>query len=639
MKNLFLGAVFFSFATYGFAQMIPQAGSPMYAPAQANAPTHQNVSVSPSGGSMDSGTFERTMDKVFDFNSDSINLENGTLNWKGKTFEIGNSRVVKARFERYLSVDLRDQNFENYQRILSEITSMLYANNEDLNDDTLRVAWNKLYDAAEYDIDNDGCIAIANNVYQTWRMRNEFNRYRITENDSKRALEVSKRIALRNLTMMEERRKSEFDKMSNNRAKSFSNLKEVTVGKARAAAEAAEIAKNTSELAAQTAVSVATGAKSVLQFQSQTLTFLLARRFQHATISAYFYRHLYKAGAQNFEVGKEQFAKFFPISNFMPTNDVLENISNEARNDVREGMNAVSVLYDSNQRYSALQRLMETFALGENEPSVRAFDFEKKKVLLGLYRDLSALKDLGDNHDLAAIDETVERIKLVASDFPYREISSKVKIGKQASNLKIMQARACAFAGDTEGARIALEEAAKIWPLNPELDKFNDEIMQMTIGVSKYAKRFDELLEKKNYREIMTDAAEFAIALKSDAKKSAKLKEIVTDVSQIDFLIAQAKELDAQGNSYIAWEMLEKAKLIDATDPVLSRAMATIAPRVADFIRLLDAAKNSEQRGAYAAALTLYLSAQDIFPMSQSCREGIVRMSNAVLKNTVKSEN
>lgn len=598
---------------------------------QAPAPASQTVSVSPSGGSMDSGTFERTMDKIFDFNSDSINLEDGTLNWKGKTFEIGNSKVVKARFERYLAMDLRDQNFENYQKILREITSMLYSNNDDLSDETIRAAWNKLYDAAEYDIDNDGCIAIANNVFQTWRMRNEFNRYRITETDFKRNLERSRRLALRNKTVMEQEQFDEFHSGTMSPKNVASKVSKVRVGAAKIADDMADVAKMTSELAVKKATAEATGAKAVLQFQSQTLTFLLARKFQHATISAYFYRHLYKAGAQNFEVGKEQFTKFFPISNFMPTNDIVENLATEARNDVREGMISVNVLYDSKQRYSALQRLMETFVLGENEPSVRSFDFEKKKVLLQLYRDMSALKDLGDNHDLEGIEKTLERIKEVADDFPYREIYSKVKIGKQASNLKVMEARASAFSGDMDAARAALAEAAQIWPLNPELDKFNDEVMQMTVGISKYEKRFDELLEKKNYREIMSEAGEYAIALKADAKKSAKLKEVVADISQIDFLIAQAKELDTQGNSYVAWEMLEKAKLIDENDPVLSRAMADMAPRVADYVRLLDSAEDAEKKGANAAALTLFLAAQDVFPMSQTCREGIARTANAVL--------
>lgn len=607
------------------AQMITPPSS------QAPAPASQTVSVSPSGGSMDSGTFERTMDKIFDFNSDSINLEDGTLNWKGKTFEIGNSKVVKARFERYLAMDLRDQNFENYQKILREITSMLYSNNDDLSDETIRAAWNKLYDAAEYDIDNDGCISIANNVFQTWRMRNEFNRYRISETDFKRNLERARRLAVRNKTVMEQEQFDEFHSGTMSPKNVASKVSKVRVGAAKIADDMADVAKMTSELAVKKATAEATGAKAVLQFQSQTLTFLLARKFQHATISAYFYRHLYKAGAQNFEVGKEQFTKFFPISNFMPTNDIVENLATEARNDVREGMISVNVLYDSKQRYSALQRLMETFVLGENEPSVRSFDFEKKKVLLQLYRDMSALKDLGDNHDLEGIEKTLERIKEVADDFPYREIYSKVKIGKQASNLKVMEARAAAFSGDMDAARAALAEAAQIWPLNPELDKFSDEVMQMTVGISKYEKRFDELLEKKNYREIMSEAGEYAIALKSDAKKSAKLKEVVADVSQIDFLIAQAKELDTQGNSYVAWEMLEKAKLIDENDPVLSRAMADMAPRVADYVRLLDSAKDAEKKGANAAALTLFLAAQDVFPMSQTCREGIARTANAVL--------
>lgn len=306
----------------------------------------------------------------------------------------------------------------------------------------------------------------------------------------------------------------------------------------------------------------------------------------------------------------------------------MESLATEARNDVREGMITVNTLYDSGQRYTALMRLMETFMLGENEPSVRAFDYEKKKVLHQIYRDAILVKTLADNRDLAAIEEALKRISALADDFPSHEAYSKIRIAKQASNLKIMEARASAFAGNLESAKASITEAAKIWPLNPELDKFTDEVMKMSVGASKYISRFDELLERQNYREIMDNAAEFGIALRDNPEKIAKLKEIVSNVSQIDFLIAQAKELGLQGNSYVAWELLEKARAIDAADPILARAMASLAPSVAGYVQILDKARLAEKSGKFIEALNLYLRAQDIFPTSQTCREGISRISN-----------
>ena len=646
MKQIFIASMPAIFAAAALsAQILPPmqsassaapaaAESSAKAPAKAAAPASaggSNVSLSPST-SLDSGTLERTQDKLFDVETDSIDFENGSFKWKGRTFDLGSSRIVRARFERYLAMDLSDQNFDSYQKILKEITASLAPSAIDSldgaeRDAVVRAAWSKLYDAAEYDIDNDGCIAISNCVYQVWRMAGEYRKADLREKLAAREAKKAERE-----TESLERKIASDNFMAQKRAMETPKQTRVTppvMGANQVANQLKALAEAMGKKTLKEAEKTAIGAQAILQFQSQTMSFLTSRRFQHATISAYFYRILFKGNFQNFEVGKDEFAKFYPVSNMLPTNDLMESLATEARNDVRESMISVNSLYDSGQRYSALMRLMETFMLGENEPSVRAFDFEKKKVLHAVYRDMILLKDLADNRDLAAIEETLQRISAVANDFPSHEAYSKIRIAKQASNLKIMQARAAAFAGNLDEAKTALEEAATIWPLNPELDKFTDEVMKMSVGASKYISRFDELVERQNYREIMDSAAEFGIALRDNPEKIAKLKEIVGNVSQIDFLIAQAQELNLQGNSYVAWELLEKARSLDAADPILARAMASLAPTVADYVRILDKARAAEKSGRGIDALNLYLRAQDIFPTSQTCREGIERVSNS----------
>lgn len=640
MKFLKLTPIFVLFVASASAQLTPDMFSPSPAkqapqqPATPAAPI-QNASPAPasnttsstsaSSTSIDSGTLERSQDKLFDVESDSIDFENGSFKWKGKTFDLGSSRVVRARFERYLAMDLRDQNFDAYQKILKEITGILSPANDEITPEVIRSAWAKLYDAAEYDIDGDGCIAIANCVYQSWRMKVEYEKARVREVHAKYDQASAERV----LDQME--RKARMDnEAAQTRANSTSKDKRIVVAPTnvnKLAFVSKDYAEKVARKTVKEAEKIAVGAQSILQFQSQTMTFLLARKFQHANISAYFYRHIYKGGAQNFEVGKDEFTKFYPVSNILPTNDLMESLSTEARNDVREGMIAVNTLYDSGQRYTALMRLMETFMLGENEPSVRAFNYEKKKILHQLYRDVILVKTLADNRDLVAIEDALQRISALASDFPSHDAYSKIRIAKQASNLKIMEARASAFSGNLDAAKASIAEAATIWPLNPELDKFTDEVMKMSVGASKYISRFDELLERQNYREIMDNAAEFGIALRDNPEKIAKLKEIVSNVSQIDFLIAQAKELGLQGNSYVAWELLEKARTLDSADPILARAMASLAPSVADYVQILDKARLAENSGKCIEALNLYLRAQDIFPTSQTCREGISRIS------------
>lgn len=648
MKNIGISLLLCSLCLGAYAQVQPTS-----APASSNPAGNITTTNVNNSHALDSNTFERTQRSVFDFDTDSLNLETGALNWKGKTFEIGNSRVVRARFERYLATDFSKMNIDNYQAIINEIAGILAANSQTPVNESILIAWNKLYDAAEYEIDNDGSLTIANTVYTTLRMRDDYARFktdldliagrkkeltdalvdqhdktrRKTEMDIARARmnegTVDKKIRLNKDPKSENanNKDEKSDMLSGARTDDLLKIADLT----------AERAKKEAEAVAKGAQMELTGTKAMMQFQSQIVSFMLARRFQHAVIGSYFYRHLYKGHVQNFEVGRDEFKKFFPVSNFLPNNDIIENLATEARNDVREGMMAVNTLYDSGQRYNALTRLMETFLLGENEAPVRSFPFEHKKVLLTLFQDMSAMKDMSDNRDFDGILEILERVKAEASDFPYREVMSKIRTAQQASNLKIMEARAAAFNNKTEDARQAITEAATIWPLNPELDKFTKEVMEATVGVSKYAKRFDELVEKSSFREIVGDAPEYAIALRESPEKQKQLKEIVLNISQIDFMIAQAKELHAQGNSYIAWEMLEKALIIDPADPVLARAMVNLAPNVADYSLVLRKAKEAEAEGKYSVALTNYLQAQDIFPTSQECRLGVERNGKKVL--------
>ena len=83
----------------------PQANPQVNPQASASVPSVSTQPAVPQQkGFFESSTFERTADKIFDTDKDSFDFENGTLNWKGKTFNVGDSRMVRARFERYLAM-------------------------------------------------------------------------------------------------------------------------------------------------------------------------------------------------------------------------------------------------------------------------------------------------------------------------------------------------------------------------------------------------------------------------------------------------------------------------------------------------------------------------------------------------------
>ena len=181
--NLIVWSIIFAFSASGQLQTqqvasVPQSSVPAVKKQVPSVPSVSpgntaGANVSSGGGIFESATSERFADRIFDTKSDSIDFEKGTFSWKGKSFDIGNSRVVRARFERYLAMPQITSSFSNYQNIISEIESNLAASNDRLSFEKLRPVWRRLYDAAVYDVDGGACVTIANLVYSSWRMRSE----------------------------------------------------------------------------------------------------------------------------------------------------------------------------------------------------------------------------------------------------------------------------------------------------------------------------------------------------------------------------------------------------------------------------------------------------------------------------------
>ena len=168
--------------------------------------------------------------------------------------------------------------------------------------------------------------------------------------------------------------------------------------------------------------------------------------------------------------------------------------------------------------------------------------------------------------------------------------------------------------------------------MNPSIETFNEDLVGMTEGVSKYVQKFDELYERGNFRDIVAEAPEYGMALRQDKVRAEKLREVVINISRVDSLIAQANEFEKQNNPYFAWDILENAKEVAPDDPVLARALAHLAPEVSDYVKTLNRAQKAEKSGDYAAALNYFLAAQNIFPASQACRLGIERVAGKYMQ-------
>ena len=608
----------------GAAQPASPVSAPvqsMSAPAAPAAP--QQTAQAPNTGIFESSTAERFADRIFDVKTDSIDT-NGNLRWKGKTFSVGDSRIVRARFERYLSMPANLGDYENYRSILAEIEAQLAANNDNLTLENIKYAWSRLFDAAEYQIDGDSSLVIANLVYLSWRMRDEYENFKSAENEKERDVKAAKFRAKEKAEFMEYA-SDKMKRLTSRRARNSQS--NPTVGPADLGYRLQDLQRQVAELATAKAMKEAVATKAVWQFQSQILAFILERKFQQAQISAMFYRHIYRGNAQELQVGREQIKDLVQVSNFTPTADALEMIAIDARKDIADGMAAVETLYDKGDRYAALERLLETFLIGEQDVALAVFSPEKREVLRKIYKDAITIKELADSKDWGGVEEVVNEISKLAADFPSREVLSKVKTAQTASNMALLAAKQAAALGAADDVKKNIEKAALLWPLNPGIQAFNDELLGLTKGISTYVKKFDENVERGNFRDIMDEAPEYGIAFKNDSERAKKLREIVVKISQIDSLIAQAAEFERQKSPYFAWDILENASRIDSADPVLARAIARLAPEVSDYVKALNRAKDAENKKEFAAALNYYLAAQKIFPASQACRMGIERVA------------
>ena len=605
-----------------------QPASPVSAPVQSvSAPAApaapQQTAQAPNTGIFESSTAERFADRIFDVKTDSIDT-NGNLRWKGKTFSVGDSRIVRARFERYLSMPANLGDYENYRSILAEIEAQLAANNDNLTLENIKYAWSRLFDAAEYQIDGDSSLVIANLVYLSWRMRDEYENFKSAENEKERDVKAAKFRAKEKAEFMEYA-SDKMKRLTSRRARNSQSSP--TVGTADLGYRLQDLQRQVAELATAKAMKEAVATKAVWQFQSQILAFILERKFQQAQISAMFYRHIYRGNAQELQVGREQIKDLVQVSNFTPTADALEMIAIDARKDIADGMAAVETLYDKGDRYAALERLLETFLIGEQDVALAVFSPEKREVLRKIYKDAITIKELADSKDWGGVEEVVNEISKLAADFPSREVLSKVKTAQTASNMALLAAKQAAALGAADDVKKNIEKAALLWPLNPGIQAFNDELLGLTKGISTYVKKFDENVERGNFRDIMDEAPEYGIAFKNDSERAKKLREIVVKISQIDSLIAQAAEFERQKSPYFAWDILENASRIDSADPVLARTIARLAPEVSDYVKALNRAKDAENKKEFAAALNYYLAAQKIFPASQACRMGIERVA------------
>ncbi|MEM7789935.1 MAG: hypothetical protein AAF546_00915 [Verrucomicrobiota bacterium] len=599
------------------------AFTPAPAPTAPSGPAPAAAGISaPTDGMLESNTFLEMANRVFDPNSDSMDFENGSYVWKGRSFNLSEQRAFRARFERFLLSSPNEDELQ-YAMLMDEILNRLAVINDN-NDDTILETWEMLFRAAEFDSDGGNSIIVANQIFNAWRIRKETQGTILSAREMEKIRRAQQEIVAnrtRTLQQLKDKRLRESGIARKEEAnKSESSDNEPATEDAFRALDLVETESRIAALEAQVAM---TGVQAKLQFQSQIVGFVIQRRFQHAMVLAGFYQLLFKGSQQQLEVGREELKQFIPNSDLTFTVDTMGYLAREAINDVKGGIKAVEAAYSEGRRLLALERLQETFFLGEYIPETNSIPAEERRVLLNLYRGMIEAGDLADAKDYGGITEIAEELSQLADDFPVKRVYSALDAAKSASDMAVFAATQYRNIGQIDLARNELERAVKIWPSNPSIRKFQQETSRMATAGSQGEQIFDALIEQDDQRAIYERRMELIVALADDSQRRPLLEDIVKRIARVDLLLVQSEELLKQSEPYAAWELLAEAALVYPDDGPMNRARAELAPRVADFVQRLDEAQRRSKNGQSAAALASYLAAQDIYPASRLCREGI----------------
>ncbi len=569
-----------------------------------------------------------------------------TVTVAGITIPLGNSRVIKARFEKYLNQPAENSEAASaYRADITEILTVLAPHNfasisgKQQKGNPLVDAFRLLPRAASYPGDAGLSSSLAESIYTAMLARQDSNNLR----------EINNRLA-------EERRQAsiEGDRVARNERANGLGRKErvtesnngdvttetITPGVGEQSLRYTDHLRRITEIEALRKTNIirseAALIQSKVQYQTAMVQWFLQRRFQHVLMASRFYNRIWTDGDRTLKFEKDSdVSRLFSESlGSTPTVSTLDSLASEAIRDSEKAIESFNYLLEKNEIHSASQRLMEAFALGEYLEPVTTLPREKKRQVQDHITNLNLLYEAMQGRDYTTAQDLLTKLQSSARDFPAAKATSAITGFTLASDLALEEAKSHLLSQNREAAVAASKEAADIWPTNPKLNEFRE--LASNISTPVVARNdFDRLLAEKNYREIArrTETGEFPTALRGDTKRQAALKQITGNLRTIEVAISKANEFTKQGNSYGAYEQLARIRQEFPDDPKLGREIEILAPKVADFTLALNRAQELRERRKpqLASALAHYLEAQSIYPNSEIAEENIEELIELLL--------
>ncbi len=547
---------------------------------------------------------------------DAFDLESGALNWRGKRFDLGDARLVRARFEKYLNAPAATSEDDvAYDAILEQINRRLIGRGDGSEPELLAQAWRMLYEASNFPIDAGLSETLAERVVSFWRTSQKI-RDLLWENQRLESDLADNEIDIR---IIQSKDRKEFIDMT--RGKSGSVTPPPSRGYELDPLERQK-QDTLEELAENRSFEMATRMNQRLEFQSLILQFFTQRRFQHAIIANHFYRYIFADQDTALEGAEALRGQIFGDLDVRLTTSTIDAVAKEAIADVGEGIKTVRFLLDRGEVHSASQRLMETFYLGEYLAPVKTLPVAEKRRVLQYLRDLSKLANALESRNFDRASDVLAEISGYAVDFDPGRAEAFIETSRQMSDLSVQRALVAAKRDDMAGVEAALNEAVEIWPTNPSIGEFSRTMLERTDEVDIATSDFDRYLRQKDYRAIFNDRFRFAAALAADKERNGEFLEIMKRMEAIEAAMSQAKELARIGNDFGAWEVLERVYREHPDDQELNRMRGDFAVRASEFAFVVSRAERAMSDERIAEALNAYLDAAELYPASYFAQTG-----------------
>jgi hypothetical protein len=562
-----------------------------------------------------------------------------TITIGGVTIPLLDNRLLKSRFEKYLNQPPESgEAAEDYRRTIAEILDILSPLRSTGERPNLKAAFQRLPAAATYEGDAQICRTLAEAIYTSMLAKKDVNGLRSLNE----ALEDEKQQTVRDADWMARHERDPGIPAPRPRnggnAGGGGNRKQDSDGTGAQSMRYMNMMKRIAEIEVLKKGNIGrVEAQTVVtktQYQVNMVQWFMQRRYEHVLMASRFYNQIWKDGDTALRINKDSdVSKLFSQSvGVNPTISSLDSLSSEAIREAQKYVEAFDHLLAKGELHAASNRLMEAFAIGEFLAPLATLPLDKKVRVQQYWRDLNELYGAVQARDFETAKTINARLKKAARDYPSSKADSVISGLTLKSDLLIEDAKGLLLSRESEKAAAKIGEAAEVWPTNPKLEEFRKLVGNLAPAVTS-RNDFDRLLTERNFREIARRQYEFAPAIQGDATREDAFRQIIGNLTKIESALAKAREFGRMGQNYAAYEQLAELRGEFPDDPELGRELEGLAPKVADFTKALDRARQLENGAVKqtGSALSWYLKARSIHPPSKFAAEGVRRLAREIL--------